>query len=84
MLITEDGRPLLINFACSSFVGPSSAWLAPCRDPPLNRPSETGDMWDFGMTIVVRFSWNILANFYLIVISVGAVHAPDISLPLSS
>ena len=83
MLITEGGRPLLIDFACSSFVGPSSAWLSPRREPPLNRPSETSDMWDFGMTIVVRLSWNILADFYLIVISVGAVHATGISLPLS-
>ena len=77
MLITEDGRPLLTNFTNSSFVSPSSTWLGPRS--ALDSPSETGDMWDLGTTIVVRLSCNISATLHLIVISTGAVHASGIS-----
>lgn len=54
VLITEDGRPLLTNYTNSSFVSPSSTWLGPRS--ALDSPSETGDMWDLGTTIVELFT----------------------------
>lgn len=75
MLVTEVGHPLLANFADSFFVGPSSTWLAPQEQL---RPSETGDVSDFGMTMMVRPSSNISLTFVLIVTFVGTVHPSEI------
>lgn len=75
MLINGVGHPLLANFTNSSFVGPSSTWLA---SQEQYMPSETGDVSDFGMTMVVRPSLNISLAFVLIAIFVGTVHPSEI------
>ena len=75
MLIIEVDHPLLTNFADSSFMGSPSTWPAPRQQ---HRPSETDDVWGFGITMVVRRMSDML-TFVLIVIFVGTVHASNIS-----
>lgn len=61
MLVADDGRALLTNFSCSAIspnrapidVG-SARWRAPEHIDDSRGVTVEGDIWAFGMTVLVR------------------------------